>query len=333
MFYAIIHSKIVNLGNICLFVFFTISLTIFGFTSNNIQKYNKKNTTEVTKKENHFPYDIKNPDTVYQLPVHLEEISGISYYKKNKIACIQDEKANIYIFDTKKGKVKSKYDFGNDADYEDIAIVKDNAFVLRSDGTLFKIKNFETGQNKTIKIKTPLSKKNDTEGLFYDKSTNSLLIACKESPSINSEKLYAGFKAIYRFDLKNNTLIEKPAYLIDLSKTNNLTDTGIIGKYFIEIAKKLRFIDDISIFHPSGLAIHPIAKEYIYIISSIGQLLIIMNKQEKILSIIELDKRIFNQPEGICFSENGDMFISNEGKNGGGNILKFKIITDLHNKK
>ena len=333
MFYTIVDSKIVNFGKICLLVIVITSLINFGFTSNNFQKLKQKHFTENTMKENHFPYDIKNPDTVYHLPGYLEEISGISNYKKNKIACIQDEKASIYIFDTKKRKIKSKYDFGNDADYEDIAIVEDNAFVLRSDGTLFKIKNFETGQNKTTKIKTSLSKKNDTEGLFYDKSTNSLLIACKESPSINSEKLYAGFKAIYRFDLKNNRLIEKPAYLVDLSKLDNLKGTGTIGKYFIGIAKKLKFIDDISIFHPSGLAIHPIAKEYIYIISSIGQLLIIMNKQEEILSIIELDKRIFNQPEGICFSENGDMFISNEGKNGAGNILKFKFITDFQNNK
>ncbi|MEE8341735.1 MAG: hypothetical protein V3R52_06530, partial [Candidatus Neomarinimicrobiota bacterium] len=297
------------------------------------QKQIQKHIKEVTKQENHFPYDLKNPDHVYNLPAYLEEISGISSYKKNKIACIQDEKANIYIFDTKKRKVNLKFDFGKDGDFEDIAIVEDNVFVLRSDGTLFKIENFETVNNKTTKINTSLNNENDTEGLFFDNSTNSLLIACKGVPSINSKELYAGFKAIYRFDLKNNSLIEKPAYLVDLSKTDNLRRPGVIGKFFTETAKKLKLTDEIGSFHPSGIAIHPIDKENIYIISSIGQLLIIMNRQEKIMSIIELDKRLFNQPEGICFSENGDMFISNEGKNGGGNILKFKITTDFHNKK
>ena len=53
-----------------------------------------------------------------------------------------------------------------------------------------------------------------------------------------------------------------------------------------------------------------------------------MNLKGVIINIVELDKRIFNQPEGICFSENGDMFISNEGKNGKANILRFKTIVN-----
>ena len=51
-----------------------------------------------------------------------------------------------------------------------------------------------------------------TEGLFYQKNTNSLLIACKSSPSINKNESFNGFKAIYRFDLSNknfNTLKQK----------------------------------------------------------------------------------------------------------------------------
>jgi uncharacterized protein YjiK len=306
-----------------------LCLTLSAFVSCNFQKKEDKQIIEDTGKRNNFPYDLNNPDTVYYLPEFLNEISGISCYKKNMIACVQDENAIIYIFDIETGKFISKFDFGKNDDYEDIAIVGNSAYVLRSDGTLFVIKNFEESQKKAIKIKTPLNNKNNTEGLFFDKYTNSLLIACKDSPSFNKNELYNGFKAIYRFDIKNNMLIKKPAYLIALPQIDSVKVNGSIEKFYIETARKLKLINNSNYFCPSGIAIHPIDTGNIYIISSVNKLLIIINKQGMIMDIIELDKRIFNQPEGICFSENGDLFISNEGGNGNANILIFRPIIKL----
>lgn len=314
------------------FYLIILSLTLSGFSTCNFQKKEKNKNPENTEKENYFPYDLNNPDTIYHLPKSLEEISGISYYKKNKIACVNDEKAIIYIFDTKKGKLTSKYDFGKAGDYEDIAIIGNTAYVLRSDGVIFKVKKFEEKEKKVTKIETALNKKNDTEGLYYDKSTNSLLIACKGSPSINKKELYEGFKAIYRFDLKNNRLIKKPAYLIDLTKTDSFQNTGVIEKKLSESAKKLKLTNEGGSFQPSAIAINPVDNGNVYIISSIGKLLIIMNKLGQITDILKLDKQIFNQPEGIFFSEKGEMFISNEKKNGSANILRFKHVPEIKNK-
>lgn len=316
-----------------MFKYFLFSIVIISITSCNPQKEEKKQIMGSLGKEYHIPYNLKIPDAVYHLPDYLKEISGISYYKKNKIACIQDERAIIYIYDIKKKEVVSKFDFGKDNDYEDIALVDDTIYILRSDGNILKVKNIDKKRKiKTIEIETPLKKINDTEGLVYDKSTNSLLIACKESPSINTKELYKGFKAIYRFDLNNDKFIEKPEYLIDLSKLYD-NNNGSVKKLFIETAKKLNLTSGDNIFYPSGLAIPPFDDEKIYVISSIGKLLLIINRQGKILDIIELDKNIFNQPEGICFSKDGNMFISNEGKNGGGNIVKFNLRTDSYNIK
>jgi len=308
---------------------FIIGLIFFGFVSCNNHKDVEKPVSESKKTINYFPYDLQNPDTIYRLPSYLEEISGISCFKNNKIACVQDEHATIYIFNTKKGKVTSKIDFGKNGDYEDIAIVGNNAYVLRSDGTLFKVENFEESKKiKVVKIKTPLSNKNDTEGLVFDKNTNSLLIASKASPTIKKEELYTGFKTIYRFNLKNNKLIEQPFRLIDLSITDSLKDRGRIENFSIETAKKLNLIEDDSSFHPSGIAIHPFNNN-LYIISSVEKLLIVMNDTGEILNIIKLENRLFNQPEGISFSKTGDLFISNEKKHAGGNILKFTHTAKL----
>jgi hypothetical protein len=302
-----------------------LCLLFSGILSCDFKGKEKKQNTIESINEDNFAYNLKAPSDIYYLPDNLKEISGISIYKKNQLVCINDEKANVYIFDVVRREIISKYDFGKKGDYEDIAVVKNDVFILGSDGTLFKVENFESSKRKTTKIKTLLTKKNNTEGLFFDGNTNSLLIACKDSPSINKNIPFDGFKAIYRFDLNTNTLIEKPEYLVNFSKIDSLKVTGTVQKLFINTAKQLKFVGDGSRFHPSGLAIHPIEKDKIYIISSLGKWLIVMTVKGEIIDIVELDKRIFSQPEGICFSENGDLFISNEGKNGKANILRFKI--------
>ncbi|MCK4989553.1 MAG: hypothetical protein KAS29_03670, partial [Bacteroidales bacterium] len=93
--------------------------------------------------ENLFLYDLESPDARYKLPAYLEEISGLSYYGKGKIACVQDEKANIYVLNLEQEKIMKKYDFGTDADYEDIAVVGKTAYILRSNGHIYRIKNFK----------------------------------------------------------------------------------------------------------------------------------------------------------------------------------------------
>ena len=271
-----------------------------------------------------FAYDLDDPDARYKLPGYLEEISGLSYFNNGMIACVQDEKAHIYVMNLEQEEIVTEYDFGKNADYEDIAVVNKTAYVLRSDGDIFRIKGFKKEDLKVKKYETPLKDKNDTEGLAYDPLSSSLLIACKGSPSIDKEKPYEGYKAIYKFDLKEKELIREPLFLIDLEKLDSYKDQSTFSKFSLKVAKRLHLIESETSFQPSGLAIHPLYGE-IYIISSVGKLLIILNRHGKVQDVKELDPKIFRQPEGICFSPEGDMFISNEGKGGKGYILKFNI--------
>jgi uncharacterized protein YjiK len=75
-------------------------------------------------------------------------------------------------------------------------------------------------------------------------------------------------------------------------------------------------------FAPSGIAIHPITSE-IFVISSQGKKLLILSPEGKKNALIELNPKNFVQPEGICFTPNGDLFISSEGVNSNSYILKF----------
>ncbi len=272
-------------------------------------------------------YDLGSPDHRYSVPASLEEISGISWTGKGTLACIQDENGIIYCYDLEKEKVVSEVKFGKDGDYEDISVVKSTAYVLKSNGHIFRVKNFNKDEIKVKRYKTLLSNKNDAEGMFYDSSENRLLIACKGSPSIAKENHYKGYRAVYSFDLKTKQMLEEPAYLINLRRIDSYKDQGNFTQFSSKLAKILGITDPYASFRPSGIAIHPLTDE-IYMISSVGKLLTVLDREGLILVVHSLDPNLFRQPEGICFSPEGDLYISNEGKGGKGYILKFKSKPD-----
>jgi uncharacterized protein YjiK len=260
-------------------------------------KSNMKNKNITSDSASLFQYDLDNPDEKYILPVYLNEISGMAYYSDNRILCVQDEKANIYVFNPDNKEIENKFRFGKDGDYEDITLVDTTVFVVRSDGHLFEVRDFDKENISVTDHNTPLSDRNDTEGLAYDNHTNTLLIACKGVPDLDKKGKHRGFKAVYQFDLDKMKLKKDPALLIDSKSINN--------------------------FQPSGLAINPVSGE-LYMLSSSGKLLVVMSLDGKVMDIHNLSAGTFRQPEGICFSPSGDLFIANEGNGSGGNILKFK---------
>ncbi len=185
------------------------------------------------------------------------------------------------------------------------------------------MKNFKKDEIKVKRYKTLLSSKNDAEGMVYDSSENRLLIACKGSPSIEKGNPHKGYRAVYSFDMGKNQLLEKPVYLIDLRKIEGYKDQGNFTQASSKLAKILGITDPYGNFRPSGIAIHPLTDE-IYMISSVGKLLVVLDRDGYILGVHALDPNLFRQPEGICFSPEGDLYISNEGRGGKGYVLKFK---------
>ena len=277
-----------------------------------------------TEEDVWFGYVVDAPDRRYELPSYLEEISGLSYFGEDKIACVQDEKGNIYVLDLVEGKISNKYEFGDDGDYEDITVVGKNAYVLENNGDIYRIKDFKKKDRKVKKFNTPLKEKNDTEGMTFDPRANGLLVACKGSPSIDKEKPFEGSKAIYLFDLQEEILDEYPVYLVDLKELDRFIDRKGFSKFSVRVAKRLGLVESETSFHPSGIAIHPQSGE-IFIISSVGKLMIILDRGGKVLDAKALNPVLFRQPEGICFSPEGDMYISNEGNGGMGYVLKFNF--------
>ena len=50
------------------------------------------------KPEPCLPYDFSKPVETLKLPGRLKEISGITFWNTNKLACVQDEKGIVFLF-------------------------------------------------------------------------------------------------------------------------------------------------------------------------------------------------------------------------------------------
>ncbi|GEO07470.1 hypothetical protein AAE02nite_51340 [Adhaeribacter aerolatus] len=241
----------------------------------------------------------------WNLPEILLEVSGIAYLGNNKFACIQDEAGVIFIYDTAANKIDRTITFGTTGDYEGIAVVGEVAYIVRSDGRIYKVDNINSTSSPKVKeYNTSLTAANNVEGLTYDAKHNRLLLAIK-----GAETNAQDFKGVYAFDLSTKKLVAEPLFKI------NLTDP-FLGQYK---GKKLN-----NALQPSEIAVHP-QNGNIYLTEGANPQLFVLNPQGKILARHKLDSNIFPQPEGIAFTPSGDLFISNEGQKGNGNILQVQL--------
>ena len=255
-------------------------------------------------------YDPDLPDVVIMLPSILHEISGITFIDNSTIACIQDEKGILFIYDIVNNKLKSQRTFSTDGDYEGIARAGKTIYVLRSDGTLFEIADYSSAKSKVSIFNTGIPAK-DNEGLCYDQKNNRLLIACKGKTG--DEDKIKNKRFIYAFNLKTKTLVKDPLFVFDVKELRTFAEKqkkGGEGK------------DPDFNLETSAIAIHPLSGK-LYLLSASDNLLFVFNMNGTIDSIVKLKNKIFPQAEGITFMPEGDMLISNEGRDKEASLLRF----------
>ncbi len=259
-----------------------------------------------------YYYDLKKPDEKHFLPYVLSEISGLSYLGKNKVATVEDEGGRVYFYDLKKREIYHSIQFWRPGDFEGVEVVGDELFVLESDGDLYRFPYTDEKEIKSKQIETPLSRDNDTEGLGYDPVSGRLLIACKEDEDIKGYN--AKGKAIYAFDIEKQKLIKDARFEIQMKDLASFLKSNKQSDYD---EKKIKF-------EPSAIAYHPIQKLF-YVLASVGKLLIVIDEKGDIKYTYPIAPRVLNQPEGICFASNGDLYISSEGEGDRGYILKYEM--------
>ncbi len=274
-----------------------------------------------------IPYEITDSDAKYRLPGKLVEISGLSCIDDSTIACVEDEEGYVYIFDVIKGKVDQRVHFGKDGDYEGVEFIDGDMYVLRSSGKLYEIQAFRADSQITVKHRTLLAKANNPEGLAYDHIHHRLLVASKGR--LNDEKSIKNLNTIYAFDLETKKLLAEPVFSFSVDDIYTFLGRSDLQQVH-DRATNFLLPGSIGIlgFHPSGIAVHPLSGD-IYMVTSKGNLLIILDHEGEIIYIRDLPEELFTKPEGITFLPNGDMLISNEGLDGIANIRRFNYIKQI----
>jgi hypothetical protein len=252
-----------------------------------------------TKYKSPDGYDFSKP-WLLKLPVELDEISGIVYYPKDtSVFAINDEFGWLYKIHLLGHHEMRKWKFSDGGDYEDLVMIDTIFYALRSNGN---IQTFTFGDsNKVYRADSQFpTKGNEFEILYYDSVTRKLSLICKDCDVDKKKSLTR-----YFFDPVNKRYLDT-------------TESIDVKKIAIMLGEKnLKF-------KPSAAAINPVTHE-LFIISAVNDLLVIADEQGNPKISYEIDGKLFKQPEGITFTPNGDLLISNEAADKGvANILLFK---------
>ncbi len=264
-----------------------------------------------------FLVSCKNPKSrVIQSPPHysfknvlsakldrrLLEVSGITWNpEKNYFLAHNDEEGILFILDKDLKGIVREYKFAGKGDYEDVALYNNEPYILRSDGVIIKVIIDSAGNSvkgETV-AKLDIGGTNDFESMYADTSRGALVVICKNCK--NDDKNTVSAFAYYP---ETGEFPNEPVYTIDADDVNELTPHKT------------------SKFQPSAAAIHPILKK-LFIVASASKQLVIADLRGNVEGVYELGKKLFPQPEGLTFKNNGDMYISNEGVNAKGTVLKF----------
>lgn len=240
----------------------------------------------------------------------LNEISGLYFDRDSQsLLAISDSKDNIFQIDLKAQKLKDYVvNFAKQADFEDIVKVGNTVYVLVSDGTLIAVnKSKDSASTRSFPFKKG---KNDFESLYHDPALNGLVILCKTCEQEKGLKTRSAF----RFDLDSLRFDTVPIFAISIDSVKN---------------KVLN--SDVS-FKPSAAAINP-ADSLLYILASSGKLLVVTDRRGKVLHGYNLNPDRNPQAEGIAFSPNGTMFVSNEGKYGKATLQVFHYTARVPSQK
>lgn len=231
--------------------------------------------------------------TQFQLSSKLNEVSGLCMTDDQRLFAHNDEKGAIHQIDYSTGKIIKSFFLGRiltvNQDFEGIAFAKGLFYMITSDGLLYIFPEGEDKQPvkyRTIDLK--MNSKFNVEGLCYDPSTESLLVACKDYAGKN----YKGNRTVYSLKLSEMRLNPTPRFVISL--------------------KELKKDFDIKDFFPSAIERSVDGKSF-YILSSKGDpCLVQVSSEGNILAAKKISKKKHRQPEGLAFTEDGKVIISDE---------------------
>lgn len=238
------------------------------------------------------------------LPAALREISGLVITKKGHLLAHGDEAGEIWQLDYRRGILAKHFFLGDKAlkgDFEGITQVNDTLFMLTSTGKVYRFREgAEDGHVPFSMFDTGLKSQCEFEGVAFDPSINSLLLACKRV----LDKSVRDAILIFRWSLAADTA------------TSRLT------KLVVPIDDNVLRTNDWKTLHPSDIAVDPATGNYV-LIASLEKALIEITPAGEIVSVRPLP-RGHDQAEGVGITKDSILIVSDEAKQGPAVITLYK---------
>ncbi|HTE45308.1 MAG TPA: SdiA-regulated domain-containing protein [Gemmatimonadaceae bacterium] len=235
------------------------------------------------------------------LPAPLREISGLAFTKDGRMLAEGDEIGEIWEVDYRRGILVKHFFIGEavKGDFEAITVANDAVFLMASNG---RISTFHEGANNAHVaynvIETGLKKECEFEGMVFDPTINSLVLACKH---IHDRDVHDAI-VLYRWSLASDTtarLSKLTVPLVDVFKENSWKH-----------------------FHPSDIAIDGVTGNYV-LIASLEKTLIEITPAGSVVLARPLPDG-HPQAEGIAITKDSILIVSDEATSGPAIITLYK---------
>ena len=223
------------------------------------------------------------------MPKDLDELSGIVLTHDGRLLAHGDEKAQVSEVDYRRGVVTKQFVVGHPtvkADLEAITVAKGFIYLLASNGTLYEFREGANGERVDYATHdTRLGKECEFEGLAFDSTLNSLLLACKH---VGTKRLKDDM-VIYRWklDQSGNRLSLLTVPLKDIA--------GPIGEKH---------------FHPSDITVDPFTGDYV-LISGIEKAIVEITPDGHVVFARKLPPG-HDQPESVAITKDSVLIIGDE---------------------
>jgi uncharacterized protein YjiK len=168
----------------------------------------KADTAELAQRAARVEQAIAHPDSGngkdapiarWVLPRALAEISGLALTADGRLLAHGDEQGRVTEIDFRRGTIVKQFLVGSPpvrADFEGITIAGGSVFLLASNGKLYEFQEGADGAQVKYTVHDPhLGQECEFEGLTYEPSSNSFLLACKNV----GKKSLRDFLVIYRW--------------------------------------------------------------------------------------------------------------------------------------
>ncbi len=258
-----------------------------------------KERLEVTARASRLETALASPDSSdtrgaaiarWILPETLREISGLALTADGRLLTVGDERGKVFEVDYRRGVMVKTFTLGHPAvhgDFEAITVVGDTVFLLASDGVLYEFPEGADGEAVPYTIHdTGLARQCEFEGMAFDPTIHSLLLACKK---VHDKALQQSL-LIYRWRLqpgRDPTLSQLAVPLKLVIGTN-----GWDG------------------LHPSDITIDPFTGNYVMIASREKALIAITPAGDVVFA--RPLQGVHDQGEGVAITKDSILIVSDE---------------------